>query len=91
MKTTIRLNENESRETIMENRIVEPIPDWALGYLINGDPSGLEDEDIEMIDDWQRRSGIGTVVCPNDDDEPYFTSHPAFGKACDVYDCVCVY
>ena len=69
---------------------IERVPDWALGYLINGDASYLEDEDIAMIDDWQRRSGVGTVVCPNDDDQPYFTSHPAFGKACDVYDCICL-
>lgn len=29
---------------------IEKIPTWALCYIINGDPTGLSDEDIKMID-----------------------------------------
>lgn len=27
---------------------IEKIPTWALCYIINGDPTGLSDEDIKM-------------------------------------------
>ena len=29
---------------------IEKIPTWALCYIINGDPTGLSDEDIKMVD-----------------------------------------
>lgn len=29
---------------------IEKIPTWALCYIINGDPMGLSDEDIKMVD-----------------------------------------
>lgn len=80
------LRENNEKQTI------EAIPAYALPYLINADPSGLEDEDIQEIDDWIERCGI-TWVCPpdSDDEHGYFTTNPAFGKPCNVYDCVCFY
>ena len=28
---------------------IEKIPTWALCYIINGDPTGLSDEDIKMV------------------------------------------
>jgi len=28
------------------------LPIWASSYLINSDPSGLEDDDIQLIDDF---------------------------------------
>lgn len=31
---------------------IEKIPIWSLGYLINGDVTGLTDEEIKMIEDW---------------------------------------
>ena len=30
------------------NRSIEAIPTWALCYIINGDASGLTDEEIRM-------------------------------------------
>lgn len=30
--------------------MTEPIPTWALFYLINGDSTGLTENDITMID-----------------------------------------
>ena len=99
-KKLIRLTESDLHRIVKEsvNRIlgessreqtVEAIPSYALPYLINGGPSGLYDEDIQEIDAWMERSGVTEVACPNDDDQPYFSPRPAFGKACDVYDCVC--
>ena len=103
-KTRVRITESDLhrivkesvkkvlRESEMERRTVERIPVYALPYLINGDTSAIEDEEIQEIDDWQRRTGI-THVCPPDSDDEYgyFTTNPAFGKPCDVYDCVCFY
>ena len=30
---------------------IEKVPTWALCYIINGDPTGLSDEDIKMVDE----------------------------------------
>ena len=70
-------------------KTIEKIPDWALCYIINGDASGLEDEDIEMVDKFceQFPGAIYSPITNEDGDiEPYFTSYPAFGLACDVVD-----
>jgi hypothetical protein len=31
---------------------VNKIPTWALPMLVNADPSGLTDEDIELVENW---------------------------------------
>lgn len=67
----------------------ERIPVWALCALINADYSGLEDEDIMLIDSWLKQTGYTLVCCPDDEEEQYFASHPAFGLASDVIDCWC--
>ena len=74
------MDEEDDEET-------EKIPAWALPAIVNHDYSGLEDEDIKLIEDWFARTGYTYVNCP--DDEPYFSPCPAFGPACDVYDCIC--
>lgn len=71
-------------------RIVEAIPTWALPSIINGDDSGLNDSEIQQIQDWFARSNYDYVCSPNEDENPYFTHYPAFGKACDALDCECV-
>jgi hypothetical protein len=73
----------------------EKIPDYALSYLINGDNSGITSEDIKVIDDYmeefynEAESCNGNVVIEltEDQEESYFTWSPAFGLACNVYDC----
>jgi hypothetical protein len=63
---------------------------------VNADPSGLTDEEIELVDSWCDRNNV-QLVCPINDSieeemQPYFTSAPAFGSnACDVIDCIVVY
>ena len=71
----------------MRTEIV-PLPTWALCYLINGDPTGLEDDEIEMADNWCKRTGL----CPlsTDSEEEWFEPYPEFGLACMVTDCVCL-
>lgn len=69
-------------------KIIESIPDWAASYLVNDDPSSLEEEDIKLVDDFCDKlfqQGY-RLVCPTEDDQSYFTWHPAFGLACNVSD-----
>ena len=35
------------------NKTTEKIPTWSLGYIINGDMTGLTDEEIRMFSDFQ--------------------------------------
>lgn len=71
----------EDRESLWEM-----IPAWAMGYLINGDATGLSDEDLKAVTYWEHQTGY-SVVCPKDNEEPHFTTVPAFGKPCDCYLC----
>lgn len=65
------------------------IPTWALCALINGDYTGLEDEDIALVEGWLSATGYTIVCCPEEDEEPYFNPFPEFGLACDCIDCWC--
>ena len=67
----------------------ELIPTWALSALINADYSGLEEEDITLVEEWLSTTGYSIVCCPNEEDECFFSSHPAFGLASDVIACWC--
>lgn len=77
-------------------KVVERIPTWALCYIINGDPSGLEDDDIAKVDNFFKSyERIGCpiqIVSPIVEDEnagphAYFSHYPAFGLPCEVEDC----
>ena len=69
------------------------IPDYALCYLINDDPSGLDDDEIKTIDNFMEefyqeaeRLG-GHVVIDVIDWEGSFNPFPAFGLACNTLKC----
>lgn len=74
----------------VQERSLEPIPSWALSSIINADDTGLEKEEVELIQEWFAETGYDYVYCPSDNQQPYFTNYPAFGKPCDVFDCYCV-
>ena len=60
-----------------------------MNYLFNGDASGLEEEEIQMVDQWEKQmleSGYDLGLMEPVSDEPYFSYYPAFGKGCNVYD-----
>lgn len=62
------------------------VPEWALPAIINGDTSGLSDEDEQLITQWEMRLGAtGPLVYDIADEESQFTSRPAFGLACNCY------
>ena len=67
------------------------MPDWALSYVVNGDASGLTDEEEAMVDDWLRAcidnlQADRPECCAQPevdlDAEPSFNPFPAFGLAC---------
>lgn len=69
-------------------------PVYALSYVINGDSSGLESHEVEIIDRYMREferetesvNGSMIVALDDNESEAYFTRSPAFGVACDVMD-----
>lgn len=69
---------------------IEKIPAWAISAIIYSDYTGLNEEDIELLERWLGTNDYDDIYPPREEDEPYFSSHPAFGLACDVYDCKCI-
>ena len=63
-------------------------------YIINGDMTGLTDEEIRMIDEWQSKWNV-QIVSPLTDEEgnaqPYFSRYPLFGLPSEVEDCDILY
>ncbi len=68
-----------------------PIPEYALSYLINDDPSALEDGEIKMVDEYIKgfeiKEGQYMTVNIDSENEAYFTNSPEFGLPCNVVDC----
>lgn len=70
--------------------IEDNIPDYALSYLVNGDASGITDEDKANCDEWlestterlQKQYPGLAVDFVLSDNEPCFRPFPAFGLAC---------
>lgn len=74
-----------------EDMSLEKIPSWALCYLVNGDATGLSEEDIAIVNDWMKKTkfiDLEVVKYESGDAYTYFTHYPAFGKATDVTDCI---
>ena len=68
---------------------VENVPVYAVCYLVNDDPSGLSEKDIIAIDKWceyLRSEGYDATVFDFQDEEPQFSSCPAFGLPCNCYE-----
>ena len=65
---------------------------YSLSYLINGDSSGIDDDDVKIIDDYMEQfyneaeQLNGHVVIDVISDEGGFTHFPEFGLACDCYE-----
>ncbi|WP_048741034.1 DUF6926 domain-containing protein, partial [Prevotella bivia] len=47
-------------------KTIEKIPTWSLGYLINGDSTGLTDEEIALADQWSKDTKA-EVISPHTD------------------------
>lgn len=80
--------ENTVRDMRLED-ISETVdlPEYALPYLFNADPTGLSEEDIKNIDAWDEsleREGFAKSISvlgqeTPEGPAPYFSSNPAFG------------
>lgn len=66
---------------------IEKIPTWALCYIINGDPTGLSDEDIKMIDGFMQKWQVEIVSPLSQDGNASFSHYPAFGLPAEVEEC----
>lgn len=51
----VKLEDYEKREDAKDNLLDFAIPNWAMSAIVNGDTSGLEDEDIQKIDAFENR------------------------------------
>lgn len=71
-------------------KTTESLPVWSLNYCINGDATGLTEEEIAMIDKWMQDWQV-EIISPIADNEgnyqPSFSHSPLFGLATDVIDC----
>ena len=65
--------------------MVSKIPAWSLDYLINGETSGLTNDDLILVKKWE--ASLKGPIAISMNGEPYFSSCPAFSLPCDVYDC----
>ena len=84
---------NQREKVKIQNKMTHcdtyQIPAYSLSYLINSDPTGLSDLEIELIDgflaaNFPRGFTVDIDTCI----DPYFSSVPAFGLPCEVYDLV---
>lgn len=70
------------------NQFEVGIPVWAMSYLINNDASGLEDGEIQQVDEFMAcYYAMGHVIIGTPDENHYFSTCPAFGLPCDVFEC----
>lgn len=76
------------------NTSVEKIPTWSIGYIINGDSTGLTEDEIRMIDSWLNEWQV-EIVSPITDGQgnalPYFSHCPLFGLPAEVEECDIIY
>lgn len=73
--------------TKFDDYTVENIPEWAVVYLEYGE-GDYDDEDIELMNSWidtMQECGYDMGCIDYIDEEPSFTSCPAFGLPCDCY------
>jgi hypothetical protein len=64
-----------------------PVPEWALGYIFNGERDTITLEEEADIDEFM--ADIETINPPNN--APYFDAFPPFGLPCNVADCQVIY
>lgn len=72
----------------IETTVVEGIPQWAVDYFVNAETGGLDDEDLELVLEYEKKlleQGL-RLIAPIEGTENTFNSYPAFGLACDTVD-----
>ena len=70
---------------------IEKVPTWALCYIINGDPTGLSNEDIKMVDGFMQKWQVEIVSPLSQEGNASFSHYPAFGLPAEVEECKVIY
>ncbi len=72
----------------------ESIPEWALCYCVNGDATGLNEEEISIINEWMQDWQV-EIISPIADEEgnhhSFFTRYPLFGLPTTAVECDIIY
>ncbi len=86
--TDLRIERQESKKKGIETTVVEGIPQWAVDYFVNAETSALDEEDLKLVTDYEKKllkNGL-RLICPIEGTENEFNPYPAFGLACDTVD-----
>ena len=71
------------------NIITFKVPTIFLCYLINGDPTGIEESEVKACDDFINKNNILGISCPSEDG--YFShSNDVIGCACITSEVECI-
>ena len=72
----------------IETTVIEGIPQWAVDYFVNAETSGLDEEYLKLVTEYEKKLlGQGLMlITPIDGTENSFNPYPAFGLACDTVD-----
>ncbi len=77
---------------MLDDYEVLSMPEWAMCAVFNGDRTGLDEEELKLLDDFLNRYEVVDWVTDDETgemQEASFTWHPEFGLACNCYDCYC--
>ncbi len=80
--------EQKQEKKGIETTVVEGVPQWAVCYFVNADMSGLDEEDLKLVTEYEKNLlGQGLrLITPIEGTEDAFNPYPAFGLACDTVD-----
>ena len=85
--TILHITNNNHHFKTMTFAATFKIPTYAVCYIEYGDAEGLDDNDINLIENFVRTNfPKGYAADWSNLDHPYFSTHPEFGKATDVVD-----
>ena len=72
--------ELEQKQGLEDNVAIHQVPEWAVPYIVNGDASGLSDEEQKIVDDFlDKNFPDGFVPEVNEENKVQFNVTPAFG------------
>ena len=71
----------ENANQVSDNYGSYDIPKWALSYIMNGDASGISDQEQEMVDDFLKKNfPDGFIPEVEEGEGKELNSYPAFGE-----------
>lgn len=81
--------EEDKNKVKVSYKTFDRIPDWAIYYMMYGDPDGLTDDDISQVAKFMKTHNLSRLVEVLDiDQESSFYHHPDFGLGSGCRKCV---